>query len=63
MLAADEAHGLYKILYRIRGTVFKLLLYRLFMALLITCSCRPSGCGKTSHQGDRNEDDHRTDGR
>jgi glycosyltransferase involved in cell wall biosynthesis len=31
LLAADEAQGLYRILYRIRGTVFKLLLYRLLM--------------------------------
>jgi glycosyltransferase involved in cell wall biosynthesis len=31
MLMADEAQGLYRILYRIRGTAFKLLLYRLLM--------------------------------
>jgi glycosyltransferase involved in cell wall biosynthesis len=31
MLLADEAQGLYKILYRIRGATFKILLYRLLM--------------------------------
>ncbi len=31
MLLAEEAQGLYKILYRIRGAAFKLLLYRLLM--------------------------------
>jgi glycosyltransferase involved in cell wall biosynthesis len=31
MLLADEAHGLHKILYRIRGAAFKLLLYRLLL--------------------------------
>ena len=31
MLLADEAQGLYKILYRIRGAAFRLLLYRLLM--------------------------------
>jgi glycosyltransferase involved in cell wall biosynthesis len=30
-LLADEAHGLYKILYRIRAAAFRLLLYRLLM--------------------------------
>lgn len=29
MLMADEAHGLYKVLYRIRGAAFRILLYRL----------------------------------
>jgi glycosyltransferase involved in cell wall biosynthesis len=31
MLLADEAHGLYKILYRVRGAAFKFLLYRVLM--------------------------------
>jgi glycosyltransferase involved in cell wall biosynthesis len=31
MLLADEAQGLYKMLYRIRGATFRLLLYRLLM--------------------------------
>jgi glycosyltransferase involved in cell wall biosynthesis len=31
LLAADEARGVYRVLYRIRGTVFKVLLYRVLL--------------------------------